>query len=314
MPCPIWGTPAEHVLQTIDYDIYDSPRTGGKYRITELGAAQAAELDVNQKKLLTTWLCEQHNAGIEIPQISSEALNAIKGRRPKVVTQRLISALCFLDSKIKVLGHSIDFGQADDKDTLECLAETESIDEEELFTLYKMLEDTGLVEGTFFMGGGMHVKPTAAGWQEIERLATRQTDSSQAFVAMWFNDATADAYTRGIEPALTVSGYKAMRIDAKEHNNKIDDEIVAEIRRSRFLVADFTCETGKVRGGVYYEAGFAQGLGLPVIWTCKKSSLGDLHFDTRQYAHIVWDTPEDLYEQLKNRIGATIGDGPLPKK
>jgi hypothetical protein len=104
-----------------------------------------------------------------------------------------------------------------------------------------------------------------------------------------------------------------IRIDKKEHNNKIDDEILAEIRRSRFLIADFTCEPKNVRGGVYYEAGFAQGLGIPVIWTCRETSLADLHFDTRQYSHIVWKTPADLFTQLKNRIGATIGDGPLPK-
>ena len=94
---------------------------------------------------------------------------------------------------------------------------------------------------------------------------------------MWFNEATSEAYAGGIEPALSATGYKAVRIDKKEHNNKIDDEIIAEIRRSRFLIADFTCEPKNVRGGVYYEAGFAQGLGIPVIWTCKDTSLADLH-------------------------------------
>ena len=106
---------------------------------------------------------------------------------------------------------------------------------------------------------------------------------------------------------------EAQRIDRKEHSNKIDDEIIAEIRRSRFVVADFTCEREKVRGGVYYEAGFALGLGLPVIWTCRKDCLDYLHFDTRQYNHIVWETPEELYARLKARIGAFIGDGPLQK-
>jgi hypothetical protein len=53
------------------------------------------------------------------------------------------------------------------------------------------------------------------------------------------------------------------RVDQKHHHlNKVDDEIIAEIRRSRFLVADFTCEPGKVRGGVYFEAGFAMGLNM----------------------------------------------------
>lgn len=130
---------------------------------------------------------------------------------------------------------------------------------------------------------------------------------------MWFSEVTNDAYVKGIAPALVSSGYKPMRIDKKEHNNKIDDEIVAEIRRSRFIVADFTCEPKNVRGGVYFEAGFAFGLGIPVVWTCKDTSINDLHFDTRQYAHIVWKDTADLYAQLKNRVGATVGDGPLPK-
>jgi len=109
-----------------------------------------------------------------------------------------------------------------------------------------------------------------------------------------------------------------MRIDKKEHVNKIDDEIVAEIRRSRFVVADFTCgavtgakETLRiVRGGVYFEAGFALGLGIPVIWTCRRDCIDAVHFDTRQFAHIVWDKPEDLKHNLYNRIAAVVGIQP----
>ena len=107
------------------------------------------------------------------------------------------------------------------------------------------------------------------------------------------------------------SGYRSVPIDNKEHINKIDDEIIAEVRRSKFLVADFTCEQQRVRGGVYFEAGYAMGLQKPVIWTCSQQSVDDLHFDTRQYNHIVWDTPQTLHRLLKARIGAVIGDGPL---
>ena len=67
---------------------------------------------------------------------------------------------------------------------------------------------------------------------------------------------------RGIEDA----GYQALRIDKKEDVVKIDDEIISEIRRSRFLVADFTQGNDGARGGVYFEAGFALGLGIPVIF------------------------------------------------
>jgi nucleoside 2-deoxyribosyltransferase len=98
-----------------------------------------------------------------------------------------------------------------------------------------------------------------------------------------------------------------MRVDKKEHANKIDDEIIAEIRRSAFLVADFTGH----RGGVYFEAGFAMGLGLPVIWMCRRDDVKNLHFDIRQYNCIDWSDPEELAVRLQQRIEATLGCGPL---
>ncbi len=142
------------------------------------------------------------------------------------------------------------------------------------------------------------------GWQRVEEL-NRQVAGSldQAFVAMWFDESTQDIYDNAIKAAVEKSGkVKCLRIDELEHNNKICDQIVAEIRRSKYVVADFTGN----RGGVYFEAGFAQGLGLPVIWTVKESDLVNVHFDTRQYNHIVYTTPEDLYEKLLSRIQATI--------
>ena len=53
-------------------------------------------------------------------------------------------------------------------------------------------------------------------------------------------------------------------------------------------------------------AGFAKGLGREVIFTVKEDDVEKLHFDTRQYNHIVYDSPEDLYKKLYNRICATI--------
>ena len=98
------------------------------------------------------------------------------------------------------------------------------------------------------------------------------------------------------------AGYKPLRIDRTEHVNRIDDEIIMQIRQSKFLVADLTGQ----RNGVYFEAGFAQALGRPVIWTCKACHFKRLHFDTRQYNHIKWETAADLRRQLAARIRGTI--------
>ena len=76
-------------------------------------------------------------------------------------------------------------------------------------------------------------------------------------------------------------------------------------------MADFTHGNSGARGSVYYEAGFAQGLKIPVIFTCRKNAIKRIHFDTRQYNHIVWETPVELKDRLTNRIAAVIGDGPF---
>lgn len=102
-----------------------------------------------------------------------------------------------------------------------------------------------------------------------------------------------------------------MRIDKIDDVHKIDDEIFAEIRRSRFVVADMTQGDDGARGGVYFEAGFAQGLSIPVLYTCRKDKMKNLAFDTKQFYHIEWCTPEELYEQLLMRILAIVGEGPV---
>jgi nucleoside 2-deoxyribosyltransferase len=77
---------------------------------------------------------------------------------------------------------------------------------------------------------------------------------------------------------------------------------LGEIRLAQFSIADFTGH----RGGVYFESGFALGLGRPVIWTVHADHLTGSHFDTRQYNHIEYKTPAELREKLRDRILATI--------
>ena len=150
-------------------------------------------------------------------------------------------------------------------------------------------------------------KISPKGWAHLDEAAV-STDSTQVFVAMWFSDETSKLWTQGIYPGIEAAGYVPFRIDKHDHNNRIDDEIIAAIKRSKFLVADFTGQ----RGGVYFEAGFALGLGQQVIWLCRQDALSEVHFDTRQYNHITWemDKLSELARALTLRIEATIGRGP----
>jgi nucleoside 2-deoxyribosyltransferase len=191
----------------------------------------------------------------------------------------------------------------------EYLAWSWAVDFEELsFLLETYLEnELGYLESSKKFGHG-HFQITPSGWTYLDSLRQGNPNSQVGFIAMWF-DKSVDPASLAIEVGIRNSGHEPLRIDRKEHNNKIDDEIVAGIRRSKFLVSDFTGH----RGGVYFEAGLATGLGLPVIWLCRQDELEKTHFDTRQYNFIVWEADKlaELTKALQNRIEATIGRGPL---
>lgn len=190
--------------------------------------------------------------------------------------------------------------------SLRWLAVTSAAGEGELYwLLYAYLMPEGWI-GKGVADGQIAITP--AGWNEFARLQQVNLSSRIGFVAMSFRDEFKSLYEHGIEPGIRAAGYEALRVDRTEHNNRIDDEIMATIKRSRFLVADFTVN----RGGIYFEAGFALGLGIPVVWLAKQDQLAQVHFDTRQYNFITWteNTWENLRHRLRYRIEATIGRGP----
>lgn len=171
------------------------------------------------------------------------------------------------------------------------------------------------------------VSPKGLKYTEESRKITK---SDQCFVAMWFNNDESKGpnmdkvYSEAIEPAITNNKYEKCKIDNEEHLDWIPDKIIKEIRRSKFMIADLT----GYRGGVYYEAGFAEGLGLKVIYTCNEDWFKDfikkckcqkcnenndceregVHFDLRQKNMILWEEDKlpEFKEALINRIGGTI--------
>ena len=130
------------------------------------------------------------------------------------------------------------------------------------------------------------------GWGAIEAYKSPNSESEKVFVAMWFHDQMTSVFEEGIGPRDEDDcGYRAMRIDMKDFVGDITDKIIAEIRGSRFVVADFTGQ----RQGVYYESGYARGIGLPVIWTCRKDDMEKLHFDTHSKTTLTGRRPRSSY-------------------
>lgn len=320
--CAIWDTPATESPSGRDGQVIQSVRAGGTYFISRSAAAVLKSQDTSVKALLTSWIIEQKRLGVQRPEILAETVEKAKQRRPLSIPERADRLLEHLGQYLIHPGDT--YSHPTYEDNREkfhyVLARLESAggggeiarQGDEIRFYFDHLEEQDLIDKSVpqAFDETLRYRLTVAGYARLEELRHTTPSSSRCFVAMWFDDSMQQARDAGILSAIRDAGYDPVVIDQKEHINKIDDEIIAEIRRSRFVVADFTHGEKGARGGVYYEAGFAFGLGIPVIFTCRQDVIENIHFDTRQYNHIVWDSPEDLRNKLGKRISAAIGDGP----
>ena len=134
---------------------------------------------------------------------------------------------------------------------------------------------------------------------------------NQIFVAMMFSDETIEIYDQCYKKAIESFNYLPMRIDEKQFNGSIINEITSEITNSIALIADLTGN----RGGVYYEAGIARGLQLcnhpiELILTCKREFFDNqhVHFDLSGDNIILYDNIDDLNAKLSKRLQSILNN------
>ncbi len=127
--------------------------------------------------------------------------------------------------------------------------------------------------------------------------------SKNCFIAMSFGK-DMKSIRDVIKQAIVETGYNPLIIDEIhiDADKTINDEIIASIKNSKFCISDFT----EQKDGVYFEAGFALGMGLKVIYTCHEEWFQKSHFDTNHFPHIIYKDSGDLYQKLKNKINAWV--------
>ncbi len=271
----------------------------GKYSITSTAKSMVASRSLMS---LSSWIREKNDLGIEPPNISSDLIKQVPDLIPNYSpSQKQLILLRKLEKKTEYPGQKVtihphfDFTISWASNEKELIYYILSLIDRNLIKLAKAEE----IDDVF----PFDVEITSLGWDFLDEHAKPSVMSDQAFVAMSFSPALKSAWEKGFREAIKYAGFKAYRVDDEPHNERIDVKIMAEIKNSLFLISDVT----EQKQGVYFEAGYAIGLGIPVIWTVRKDELAKVHFDTRQYCHIVWESEEDLKKQLYNFICAIIG-------
>jgi hypothetical protein len=121
-----------------------------------------------------------------------------------------------------------------------------------------------------------------------------------AFVAMPMvpGDTTLDDVLDAIKESARRCGIHAERIDEPASTDRITDRILESIRHAEFVIADLT----GARPNVYYEAGYAHGIGKTPIYIAREGT--KLEFDLKDYPVVFFQSLRQLKDALEQRLRA----------
>jgi nucleoside 2-deoxyribosyltransferase len=287
------------------------PRCKG-FTITNIAQSTLPGLDIGPK--LSAWIRNRNEQYAEVPQITTDTIKDLQagfpdyGPREKqiILLQNIVRNTEYPGKPVKIVPkYDIPLAWASSQE--EFMYYIISLIDRNLLRNIGRGEKVhwNLYNELIYDSSGFSVAITPDGWNYLEQHERHIEERTQAFVAMSFSEDLKPIWEGPIYNAITKAGYKPYRVDAEPHIDRIDFKIISEIKNSRFLIADVT----EHKLGVYFEAGYALGLGLPVIWSVRKDYLHKVHFDTRQYNHIVWEESEDLEKNLYDFICVIIGKG-----
>lgn len=294
-------------LNQFDSDEVDCP-TCGKYRIARSASASIDHIiqTYPEPKTARAKLSHIVRNSKTPPELHTQNIKAfIETELPKPKEQA--------DNLIKWIGNRTNLGDRIKLTPEHDKSITGSITKEAFIMIFEHLIKEEYLTGrqltTDVLGGLASYEATVTfkGWEKHQELAKGHTEYRKAFMAMKFGVNELEAILENtFKPKTKEAGFQLQKLTDNQVAGLIDNRLRVEIQKSDFIIADLTHDNL----GAYWEAGYAEGLGKPVIYTCEKKKFEAFktHFDTNHHLTIIWDSdnPEEAGEQLKATIRATL--------
>lgn len=220
--------------------------------------------------------------------------------------QQRLNVIRYIGDRVTTEGGPIEF-------TLESIMELNGNADRNLSVqLLSELEERGeiIVGRTINRQRFLYTNLSLVGWETYESQKHGRLTSDFGFIAMQFNDKELETFVRAtVKPLVKDStGYNLIDVRDVSRAGIIDNIIRSEIRNARFVIVDLTHDNN----GAYWEAGYAEGLGKPVIYICEKTKFEtkQTHFDTNHCTTILWskDDIEGFSSQFKATLVLSIQD------
>jgi hypothetical protein len=249
-------------------------------------------------------------SGQSLPYADDDFHFAIESYVASSVSEQFDDALLALSELTKTPSASYKLSMEDIQSSVR------AYDREDVYYLFQHLHSEGYVENAVYASPSTvdglieHTgRITFKGWLRVEELKRSKQSSRDAFMAMKFGDAELNQFLENvIRPTVSKTGFRLLKLDDEPKAGLIDDRMRLQIKSSRFLLADLS----HGNKGAYWEAGYAEGLGKPVIYLCKQAVFDDEssrpHFDTNHHLTVIWDAkkPDDFASRLKATIRFSI--------
>lgn len=270
-----------------DSFIYNCPKCG-RYKIS--GSAYPYIESKSNLQKVSSWVSEQNKIyKIQMPYLDEDKVDSIMEQRDKTIKEKLNSLIKHI-YKMKKIESIYD---------LNAFNHCYIAGQDELNILRnKILQDK------YLANYGDYLTLSFDGIEYAEQLEEPNKNSNKIFMAFWFDPKIQEMFDDVVKPAIDGAGFLAERVSSSTTNleNKISDELIGMIKSSRAVIADCTGD----RTAVYYEAGYAMGMKIPVIWTCREDQVKQICFDVNHHPFILWNTPEDLADKVVKRLKAIL--------
>ena len=138
---------------------------------------------------------------------------------------------------------------------------------------------------------------------EAVQLATQLVVGNTVFIVMAFREESEDTFS-AIKEVCEERGLKWARTDQDPTTDRIYQRIISGIQRAIFVIVDVTIPTLNV----YYELGYAEASGKPVIVIAKEGT--ELPFDTRDIPTTMFRNQTRLKLALHERLDGLVGVNP----
>ena len=267
----------------------------GRYSITRQTIINIKNETFHDLLKVSSWISEQNKVyDIVEPNITTDKIDEIKKMRDKTIKERFN---CFIKTFSKRPFNRSEFYN-------HCYISSDK----QLDLFFEKALEKNYIKVTNNSNDTFSNRPiyqiTFDGLEYIESLSEINKNSKNIFVAFHFNDELKSIFDNEVKSAIEELDFNYVRVSSSttDTNMHINDDIIGKIKSSKIVIADFT----EQRQSVYFEAGFAMGLNISVIWSCRANEVEQLSFDTRQYPHILWTDKDDFTDKIIKRIKAIV--------